>query len=313
MRPQSDYFDASDGHGVFRYRWTPQGTPRAIVHIAHGMGEHAGRYEWTASKLAGAGYAVIANDHRGHGKTAIALGQFGADGWNRIIADLHEMILTYEHEYPHIPKVLLGHSMGAMLTEQYIASHGETLDAAVLSGSPGFTASLPALVLRLAIRFERWRLGAEADSPLLNALIFGSANKPFAAQVAKPTGFEWLTRDAAQVKAYVDDPACGFVPCTGSLQDLFRGAAWTQEAGAVRRIPVRLPILLFSGTDDPVHNRMKNLDRLLKAYRARGLEVHTRFYEGGRHETLNEINRDTVVADLIDWLNHHAAPRQSTA
>lgn len=305
MAPVTGSFEASDGHRVFCYRWLPEGTPRAIVHIAHGMGEHAGRYDWVATRLTGAGYAVVADDHRGHGKTAATLGQFGADGWNRIIADLHEMIVASGEASPGVPRVLFGHSMGAMLTEQYIELHGDTIDAAVLSGSPGFTATLQAWILRLVVRFERWRLGPQADSPLLQSLVFGAANKPFEAATQSPTGFEWLSRDPEQVKAYVDDPACGFVPCTDSLYDLFTGAAWTQKASSIQRIPQHLPILVFSGSDDPVHGQMKNLNRLLGRYRDRGLVVDTRFYEGGRHETLNDIDRETVIGDVIDWLNRH--------
>lgn len=305
MTAQTFQFKASDGESVYCYRWLPQDAPLAVVHIAHGMGEHAGRYEWVAAQLNAAGFAVCADDHRGHGKTATTLGNFGNDGWNRIIADLHEMILSYDAEFPDIPKVLFGHSMGAMLTQQYIELHGDTIDAAILSGSPGFSAAVPAWVLRIVVRFERWRLGRDADSKLLQSLVFGSANKPFEAEVETATGFEWLTRDADQVKAYVGDPACGFVPCTGAMFDLFQGTAWTQKPNSVAQIPARLPILLFSGSDDPVHGEMKNIRRLLARYRDHGLIVDTHIYDGGRHETLNETNREEVIADVIAWLQQH--------
>ena len=300
---KAETFTASDGHAVFYYRWLPDQQPRAVIHIAHGMGEHAARYDWTASRLVQAGFAVIADDHRGHGKTAETLGQFGEDGWNRTIADLREMIASYDQTFPGLPKILFGHSMGAMLTQQYIELHGDSLHAAILSGSPGFSGLLPTWILQLIVRFERWRLGANAESPLLAAMVFGSANKPFEAQYASPTGFEWLSRDAAQVQAYVNDPACGFVPCTGSLFDLFQGASWTSKTTSVARIPRDLPVLVFSGTDDPVHSEMKDINRLLKKYRDHGLQVDTQFYEGGRHEMLNETNREQVIDDVIRWLD----------
>ena len=305
MTPQTRTFTASDGHQVHCYHWLPQQNPRAVIHIAHGMGEHAGRYDWVAQRLSEAGYAVCANDHRGHGKTADRLGYFGPDGWNRILEDLHEIIQSHDQAYAGIPKVLLGHSMGAMATQQYIELHGDTLQAAILSGSPGFSAGFQSMILQLVVRFERWRLGPGADSALLQSMVFGSANKVFEASLASPTGFEWLSRDTAQVQAYVDDPACGFVPCTGALFDLFAGAAWTQKPASIARIPAGLPILLFSGSADPVHAGMKNLNRLLARYRARGLSVDTRIYHQGRHETLNEINREEVVNDVIGWLQGH--------
>ncbi|HKI73861.1 MAG TPA: alpha/beta hydrolase, partial [Pseudomonadales bacterium] len=204
-------------------------------------------------------------------------------------------------KFPGIPKILFGHSMGSMLSQQFIETHGDTLDAVILSGSPGFTGKASSLISRLLVRFERWRLGPDQNSNLLNAMIFGSANKPFAAPGAN--GFEWLSRDTAQVSAYIDDPACGFVPCTGALFDMFKGATWTQRPDSVARIPGTLPVMIFSGKEDPVHGNMKNIERLLASYSARGLNVTTHFYAGGRHEMLNETNRDEVIGDVIGWLD----------
>ncbi len=268
------------------------------------MGEHAGRYDWAARQLVDAGYGVVANDHRGHGKTSEVLGRFGEDGWNRIIADTHEMVSAHRKEFPGLPVVLFGHSMGAMLAERYIELHGHTVDGVILSGSPGFVPSWQGFVVQLLTRFERWRLGPNGKSRLLEGIVFGGANKSFEATTPDPTGFEWLSRDRDQVRAYVNDPACGFVPCCGSLFDLFEGAAQTQKPRAVRQIPVSLPVLLCSGVDDPMHNEMTNLDRLLAAYRAHGLSVDTRFYEGGRHEMLNESNREAVIGDIVGWIRH---------
>ncbi|XOV88479.1 MAG: alpha/beta hydrolase [Pseudomonadota bacterium] len=296
-------FTASDGHKVFCYRWLPHANPRALVHIAHGMGEHAGRYDFLASRLVDAGYAVYANDHRGHGRTAEVPGQFGEDGWNRAIADLYELIASHQQAWPGKPLILLGHSMGAMLTQQYMATHGNTLDAVILSGSPGFAGRLQGWVSRLLVRFECWRVGPLGSSPLLQRVLFGSANKAFEQDLPEPTGFEWLSRDNDQVRAYIDDPLCGFVPCPGSLSDIFAGASWTQTREAVSAIPPVLPVYVFSGTDDPVHNRRKNMDRMLLSFGQQGITPETRFYAGGRHEMLNETNREEVVADVINWLN----------
>ncbi len=296
-------FTASDGHKVFCYRWLPHANPRAVIHIAHGMGEHAARYDGFASRLVEAGYAVYANDHRGHGKTAEVLGQFGEDGWNRAIADLFELIDSHHKAWPGKPLILLGHSMGAMLTEQYMATHGETLDGVILSGSPGFAGWLQGFISRWLVRFERWRVGPVGESPVLQGLLFGSSNKAFEEGLTNPTGFEWLSRDGEQVRTYVDDPLCGFVPCPGSLFDIFTGATWTQSDEAIAAIPPDLLLYVFSGVDDPVHNGMKNLSRMLDSYRRHGLSPETCFYEGGRHEMLNETNREEVVSDVINWLN----------
>ncbi len=291
----------ADGVTLHYYRWLPAAAPRATVQIAHGMGEHAARYDWVATGLTAAGYAVYADDHRGHGRTARpeALGDLGEDGWNRAIGDaaaLHEQIDT---EYPGVPHVLIGHSMGAMLTQQYLYRFGDGLAAAVLSGSPGLGGRFQLWLSHLVARFERWRLGDAGESALLDKMIFGNANADFDGPEA--TGFEWLSRDTEQVQRYVDDPLCGFVLRAGSLASLFAGAREARQPANVARIP-DIPIYVFSGDADPVHDGGKGLERLLGAYRAHLSSVEAQLYPGGRHEMLNETNREAVLDDLTGWL-----------
>ena len=291
-----------DGTELHCYRWTPTGEPRATIHIAHGMGEHAGRYDWAASKLAASGYLVIANDHRGHGDTAKTLGDFGTDGWNRMIDDTYQIMTTYSADQK--PKILLGHSMGAMLSQQFVTRYGFTLDALVLSGSPGFGPMLMNWITRAICWFEHKRLGSLKESNLLSTLVFGSANKPFETDNPNPTGFEWLSRDQDEVQKYIDDEKCGFVPFPASLSLLFAGAGATQDKHQIRDIPQELPIYVFSGTADPVHNDLKNINRLLNAWRSRGLTTTTKFYADGRHEMLNETNKEEVMDNLTAWLDN---------
>jgi alpha-beta hydrolase superfamily lysophospholipase len=291
-----------DGTVLHCYRWAPQIEPRATIYLAHGMGEHAGRYDWTATKLAEQGYLVIANDHRGHGDTAKTLGDFGTDGWNRMIDDMYQMMASYSTEKK--PKILMGHSMGAMLSQQFVTRYGFTLDALVLSGSPGFNPGLMNWITRALCWIENKRLGPLKESNLLNFLIFGSANKAFEADNPNATGFEWLSRDQSEVQKYIDDEKCGFVPFPASLSHLFAGVSTTQDKHQIRDIPQELPIYVFSGTADPVHNDLKNINRLLNAWRGRGLTTTTKFYADGRHEMLNETNKDEVMDNLIYWLDN---------
>jgi alpha-beta hydrolase superfamily lysophospholipase len=297
-------FEASDGKQIHCFSWKTEGEPKALVHIAHGMGEHAARYDWAASRLVAAGYEVTANDHRGHGLTADELGDFGEDGWNRTISDLHEILESIKGKAPGKPIILLGHSMGAMLSQQYAARHGETLDALVLSGSPGAGNTFQMWIVHLIARFERWRVGNRGESSLLQALLFGSSNKDFEDE-PEATGYEWLSRDRDQVRIYVEDPMCGFVPCPMSVCDLFEEERTNWKAETIENIPAGLPVYLFSGTADPVHNGMKNINRLLKLYRNQGLKITTKFYAQGRHEMLNETNKESVIRELIHWIDSH--------
>jgi len=293
----------SDGFELHVYRWLPAEAPRATVQIAHGMGEHAARYDRLAGALTGAGYAVYADDHRGHGHSATdeTLGLLPPDGWNRVIRDAYELHGHIGEQHPVLPRVLLGHSMGSMLSQQFVYRHGSELTALALSGSPGFAGRFSLWLAHSIARFERWRHGAESESELLQNLIFGKANDAFDGPDA--TGFEWLTRDPTEMQRYVDDPRCGFVLRTGALCDLYAGAREARHPRQHAGIPSQLPIYVFSGEADPVHGEGKNLDRLVKAYRKVNGRVAERRYPGGRHELFNETNRDEVTTDLLAWFD----------
>ncbi len=304
MKTSTPAFSASDGQALRLYQWEPDSSPRprAVVLIAHGMGEHAARYAWVAEQLCEAGYRVYANDHRGHGLTASgpdSLGDMGPGGWHAAVRDLRELVDWIGERHPGTPRVLLGHSMGSFLARQYLIEHGETVEAAILSGSTD-GGGLQLLLTRLLARIERWRHGASGESEIVQKALFGKTNERF-----EPgrTGFEWLSRDPEQVDLYVEDPRCGFVLRMGSLCEMFDALALERRRSERAKIPRTIPLLIFSGADDPIHRELAGLWRLIEEYRAAGLQrVDHKFYEGGRHEMFNEINRDEVVADLLDWL-----------
>jgi alpha-beta hydrolase superfamily lysophospholipase len=295
----------SSGAELNCYRWLPETAAVATIQIAHGMGEHAARYDWTAEQLNASGYAVYAADHRGHGNTRInnqdtLLGDLGDDGWNQTIADMHDLRLHIGSEHPDLKQVLMGHSMGSMLTQQYLYRFADGLSAAIISGSPGFGSPFQLWLSHTIARFERWRHGDSGESALLDRMIFGNANDPFDNPDAN--GFEWLSRDEAEVRKYIDDPLCGFVLRTGSLANMFAGTREARRKKSVAALPQALPVYIFSGEADPVHGEQKGLDRLLKAYRRQISSLTYKLYPDGRHEMLNETNRQEVIDELTRWL-----------
>jgi alpha-beta hydrolase superfamily lysophospholipase len=287
---------------------------RGVVHVAHGLAEHGARYARLAEELTGRGFAVCANDHRGHGKSAARaedLGYFGdAAGIESCADDLASMIETWRCEWPGVPVVLLGHSMGSFITLRFLSRHSELIDGVVLSGSNGKVPPFFGL-LRGLIRFERWRLGKRSRSKLVDKLAFGDMNRRF-----EPgrTQRDWLSRDPQEVDKYIADPFCGFVATTQLWYDLAQAMKWVENTEALGAVRNDLPIYLFAGSDDPINDHLRGLERLVGTLRRAGLtDIEQRFYPEGRHEMLNDINRDEVTADLVEWLERKCDTRAAAS
>lgn len=302
----SEWFETQGDHQGFRCAWQVE-QPKAVIQISHGMGEHIGRYQDFAESLNAQGYSVFGADHRGHGKSCKPenYGDMGENGWLNTAADVTRLTEAIKQKHPELPVFLFTHSMGTMLAQQFLGSHGHLYKAVILSGSPGFVPSPLARVASWISSFEQWRLGASGHSPLLEKLVFADSNKAYAGPSAN--GFEWLSRDQVEVKKYIDDPACGFVLTAGSMAGMFAGNISTSSSDHVARIPKSLPLLLLSGSDDPVHDQQKNLQRMIEAYQACGLTPRQKIYPAGRHEMLNEENREQVWQDVITYFDGQLA------
>lgn len=302
---RTDTTRAADGVPVATHTWRPETTPvRALVQIAHGAAEHGLRYERFARRLAAHGYAVVASDHRGHGATARHTGGYGVvgeDGWRAVVDDLSAIGDRLRAEYPGAPLVLLGHSMGSHLARDYAQEHGERLAGLILSGT---FRSLPGAEPESAVE----RLRREIDERGRDALssfvpdLFRSFNDPYPHR----TGFEWLSRDEAEVDAYVADERCGFPFSAGLSLDWVLGVRKTNDPRHWDGVPRELPVHVAVGDQDPCHQGMTLVYELLEDFRYRGTRDLTwRAYRGARHEILNETNRAEVEADLLAWLDAH--------
>ena len=272
---------ANDGYTVEAHRW--QGpTQRAIIQLAHGMGEHSLRYRPLADALTQAGYVVYANEHRGHGKGASdrgELGEFGPRGFAGLVDDMALLSRHARAAHPDLPLILVGHSMGSFATQYYLVRHSELLSGAVLSGTTAL--DLLGTALQSGFRLED-----------MNAAL---------PDVRTP--FDWLSRDPAQVDAYIADPLCGFTVSAEGLGSMFANLADLAPAAMQTRIRPELPLYLFVGDQDPVSNKAEWFYPLVQRYREAGLrDVSCHVFGGARHETLNETNREEVVAVLLAWI-----------
>jgi alpha-beta hydrolase superfamily lysophospholipase len=284
MEQTSFLVDGSDGSRLVGYRWAADAPARGVVVVAHGLGEHSLRYSHLAAALTAQGLDVVAVDHRGHGATARSdeeLGSFGPGGWEAVVDDFGRVVEQATAPRSGLPVVVLGHSLGSFVVQTYLLDHSDRVTGAVLSGS--------AALDEVAVLLDP---SAELDLAMLNA--------PF--QPAR-TEFDWLSRDPAQVDAYIADPRCGFGLDPSGVRSLRDAAARTADPAAVAGIRKGFPLYVISGTDDPVHAGLLWLDKLVARYRQADLDVITKYYEGGRHEIFNETNRVEVIGDLIAWLS----------
>jgi alpha-beta hydrolase superfamily lysophospholipase len=292
-------FKAADGTEIHYRYWAGPASPRAVIQIVHGAGEHSGRYDRFAKALVNQGYAVYAMDHRGHGLTLVRsrqLGDAGPDAWNAIVSDEQQMTKIARAEHPGAKLVLFGHSLGSFLAQDYIERSGASLDGLVLSG----TSYGPAVPKEFLGALDDAAKKAPLAPSDVWAGLFKDFNKPFS---DKP-GFDWLSRDPAEVQKYLHDPLCGFNFNNEFVRDIFKGGFYdARDPAREARIPKNLPILVIQGSLDPVGENLKGTQALLDRYKALGLtNVSHKFYDGARHEVLNETNRDEVTRDVLNWL-----------
>lgn len=295
-------FTDPDGFKIFTYKWAPDaGKPKAVVQVAHGAAEHALRYERFAKFLNQAGYVVYADDHRGHWKTAGDLskaGNAGIDGWNGMIKDEQQLSDLIKKENPGLPLFFFGHSMGSFIAQRYIQHWGNQLKGVILSGTTGLAIIPPQAIPMM----EQAAAGELRDQVPTGPGLFAALNAPF--EPAK-TPFDWLSRDEAEVQKYIQDPWCGFAFTNGMTLDMARGMLDMINPENQKLVPKNLPILLVSGEMDPV-GAYNGVQALGDRYKEVGVkDVQVILYPQGRHEMLNEINRDEVQRDIVKWLDEH--------
>ncbi len=307
MKKEQFYFDSRDnGSRIHAVRYMPDdGNVRAVVQIVHGMAEYAERYEEFAEYLTDRGYVVTGEDHLGHGGSAGENG-FGyfceKDPATVVVKDVHRLKKITQQAYPHVPYIILGHSMGSFILRNYLCSYGTEIQGAIIMGTgmqPGFLVGMGKLLAGICKVFA----GDKHISKLLDQIAFGAYNSRF-----KPnrTKFDWLSRDEQKVDRYIEDPLCGFTFTVNGFRTLFELIGRTRKSEYLKKMPKDLPVLVVSGEEDPVGEFGKGVRRTVKSLETAGLEKLTcRLYPGARHEILNETDRESVMKDIFDWMEEH--------
>lgn len=297
-------FLSSDGKtGLHGISWLPEGTPRAVLQIAHGVAEYIGRYDGFARFLNEQGIAVVGHDHLGHGQSVTENGTpiYFGDGntWQTVVDDMYLLHNRLRQQFPNVPMVLMGHSMGSFLARTYLIRYPGTVDAAIVMGT-GWQGSLVLAGGLLISKLVALR-GSNATSDFVTNLAFGSYNKHIKPQ---RTAFDWLSADTENVDAYIADPLCGQPTTVGLFREMLKGFQFNQKFGNLDKMNHDTPVLLIAGQEDPVGDYGAGVRQTYQEFKRSGVRDCTvKLYPGLRHEILNEkAQQAQVYADIAAWL-----------
>ena len=300
---RQDIWYASCGAGeIHGCRWVPDGKPRAVLQIVHGIAEFVERYDAFAEYLNSLGYLVVAEDHMGHGQSINGDGIQGYfhGGWFNAVADTYRLLTDTREEFPDIPYILFGHSMGSFMARTILCDYPDSgITAAVICG----TAWQPTFALPVLIKVIDGickKEGEEKPNEKLQGMVFGSYNS----KVEHPrTDFDWLSRDKQIVDDYIAHPLCGFTASAGLLREMMKGIYHIQKKGNLAKMRKDLPVFFIAGGDDPVGNYGKGIHKCVEEFKKAGMtDVSVRVYPLCRHEILNEINKEEIFEDVVRWI-----------
>lgn len=304
MNAKEEFFTSSDNETGIRCKvFVPEGQAYAILQICHGMAEHIDRYDDFARYLASKGVVVCALDHKGHGKSkGEAYGYFGkGSALGLLVEDQLKLVEMMRKTYKHLPYVLLGHSMGSFVARRFISEHHGVVDGAIICGTagPGMPVGAGIFLSKLVGLFTP----AKKQRPFLGKVAFAGYNK----KTGSDTPNSWLTRDEEIVKKYNDDPLCGFAFTPSAYAQMFECIKLVNSSDWAKSVEKSLPLLVTAGKEDPVGNYGDGPTKVYDMLKDEEVsDVQLRLYENDRHEILNELDRDQVYADFLEFIVHVA-------
>lgn len=300
IRKEEFTFDSRDGKTkIHAVRWIPEGKVICILQIVHGMAEYIERYEDVACYFAEKGILVTGDDHLGHGKSVPEGGIYGyfceQDPATVVVRDVHRLKKMTQEDYPGIPYVILGHSMGSFILRNYLFRYGSGIQGAIVCGTGSKPQAL-VHVCRAMAAVQGAFLGQKHVAKLMDKLAFGSYNKMVG------EGY-WLCRDNKVVEAYAADPLCGFTFTVNGYRTLFDLLYRLNRRENLEQMPKELPVLFIAGDKDPVGDMGKGVEKAVDDFRKAGMEhIALKLYPEDRHEVLNELDKLKVYEDIYPWI-----------
>lgn len=299
---------SDDGHRMYTYLFIPDEKPKAIVQIVHGLGEHAGRYKEIAEKLNKEGFLVCADDHRGFGRSTVSKDQIGhmadKNGHELIIEDMKHLMVNTKADYPNLPYFMMGHSMGSFLTRGFLIKYHKDLNGAIIMGTRGKPKGIENLGKTIA-NIQKSLFGGRKRAYLLDKLSVGGYGKKYFPK--DKSDLAWLTSDKEEIKKAQEDEYFADKPASiETYVQLFELIDKISDKNNYSSMDKNFPILLISGDRDPVGDMGKGVKWVYEMYKSLGLnDVNISLYKDGRHEILNDVQRDDVTNEIIAWLNTH--------
>ncbi len=289
--------------------------PKAVVQITHGMVEHIERYDEFAAFLADRGYVVVGHDHLGHGRSVCSEEDYGFFAEDQpalvLLQDMHRLRIGTAAQYPGLPYFMLGHSMGSYLLRRYLSSQGSGLAGAIIVGTGQVSDVITSAGLAF-LKKEAKKHGWRYRSEKARDMTYGSSYKQFDL-TGEDLSNSWLSRNEESVKAYMEDPKCGFTFTLNGYWALLSTVKFDNQKKNIEAIPKDLPIDILSGEEDPVGDLGKGVKKVYGAFVKAGIkDVSCKLYPEDRHEILNELDRDVVYRDVLEWIEGHLPAQEGS-
>ena len=304
-------FLSSDGitqiHAVV---WEPEGEPKAVIQLIHGMVEFIERYDDFAGFLSSNGFLVVGHDHLGHGQSVRSIEDWGFISEiapaRSMVRDIHKLRTIVQKKYPKLPYYMLGHSMGSYLLRRYLSHKGAGLAGVILSGTgsePDMKTKTGLMIVRSLAQSKGWHHRSEK----IAGMIFGAPPYNKFDVTCTDTENSWVCSNPEIMKAYYSDSRCSFRFTLNGYEALLSTTLYVNQKININRIPSDLPFFLISGSDDPVGNMGKGVKKVYEQLiKSDKLDTEIKLYEGMRHEVLNEIGKEEVYSDILDWIERHS-------
>ena len=305
-------FASADGKTILHVNmWIPKPVPKGIVQIAHGVSEYADRYEDAAEVLTDAGYVVVCHDQLGHGRSiSTAKDKMYFGNWEYLVSDFESIAEVVRKEIADMPYFVMGFSMGSFVVREYLIKHSHEVTGAIIMGT-GYQPKAITKIMRMIVNAEAKKIGENNTSEFIEKLSDGVYNSNIENPVSKRS---WLLANDESLLEYMNDPNVGGAMSAGLFREMLYGMEVACDKKNVRMMDRTLPVLLMSGSEDPVGNMKKGVYAVEKMFKNAGMkDVEVLFYPESRHDILHELVREKVLHDWITWMDKQVAKETNGA